>query len=467
MQIKEIVLYGKNGKIRKVEFHLGATNIITGDSTTGKSSLVDILEYCFGSDTCTIPAGPIRETVDWYGVLLQMKNERIFIARKNPNPGKNSSTKAYFEKNAKLTSPSKTPHENITTDVVRNKLTSEIGIPSELKLSISKNMNVPISVNFNHSSLFCFQYQSEIASKKILFHRQDEEWIPKTLSVVTPYFLGAIPDNLMMLEFELMKIRRELFRLEQEEKEYASIRGEGISKTIGLIAEAKEYGLIPSNTQLGDIKHNQKILEKAAKSQIESLDLPKDSRLFELQEKIKKTDKELSYLDEKISDLKKAHEEIASYATEMEFQKQRLDTLGLFDILKHDSTVCPLCESELKTKISQVNSINNSIQDLAKSLEGTQKEKPHIQKYLNSLEDKREKIIFDRNQLLTQINSILKYHQKEQDLRNIQMMKSEIIGKIKFWLENVDASDENLGLKNTIKNKNKKLRKLRRFLMIV
>lgn len=464
MQIKEIVLYGKNGKIRKLEFHLGATNIIVGDSTTGKSSLVDILEYCLGSDTCSVPEGPIRDTVEWYGVLLQMKKEQIFIARKNPIAGKNSSTKAYFEKGVNLSPPSKIQDENFTIDVIRKKLTSEIGISSELKLSISKNMNLPISVNFNHGSLFCFQYQSEIASKKILFHRQDEEWIPRTLTVTTPYFLGAIPENLMTLEFELIKTRRELFRLEQELKEYSSIQGEGISKAIGLIAEAKEYGLISPDTQLGDIKKNQKILQEASKAKINSIKTPENKQFFELQEKMRNLDKELSDLDEKIHDVKKAHEEITSYSTEMEFQKERLDSLNIFDITKKTSSTCPLCESKLEEEISQVNSIQNSIQNLAKSLEGIRKEKPNIQKYMNSLEDKRRKTIFNRDQILTQIDSILKIQQEEQNLRNIQMLKSEIIGKIKFWLESVDISDENSALKNTIKNKKQKIEEIEKIL---
>ena len=49
MQIKTISLYGKNGERRDVDFELSTVNIITGASKRGKTSLIDIVEYCLGA----------------------------------------------------------------------------------------------------------------------------------------------------------------------------------------------------------------------------------------------------------------------------------------------------------------------------------------------------------------------------------------------------------------------------------
>ena len=43
MQIRELVLYGYNGKVRHLPFALGKVNIITGRSKSGKSSIGDII----------------------------------------------------------------------------------------------------------------------------------------------------------------------------------------------------------------------------------------------------------------------------------------------------------------------------------------------------------------------------------------------------------------------------------------
>lgn len=70
MQIKAIVLYGKNGQKRILPFNTGEVNIITGKSKTGKSVIGDIIDYCFGGSSCNIAEGFVRECVEWYGLQL-------------------------------------------------------------------------------------------------------------------------------------------------------------------------------------------------------------------------------------------------------------------------------------------------------------------------------------------------------------------------------------------------------------
>lgn len=68
MQISKIVLY-KDGEHRRiVPFAKGKVNIIVGDSKTGKSALIDIVDYCLGSGSCHIASGVIRDNVNWFAV---------------------------------------------------------------------------------------------------------------------------------------------------------------------------------------------------------------------------------------------------------------------------------------------------------------------------------------------------------------------------------------------------------------
>ena len=48
-QILDIVLYSKKGESRVVQLQPGALNIITGASKTGKTALIEIIDYCLGS----------------------------------------------------------------------------------------------------------------------------------------------------------------------------------------------------------------------------------------------------------------------------------------------------------------------------------------------------------------------------------------------------------------------------------
>jgi hypothetical protein len=65
MQICDIVLYSRTGERRILPLRVGGVNIITGESRTGKSALIDIVDYCLGRNPCNIPVGPIRDTVAW------------------------------------------------------------------------------------------------------------------------------------------------------------------------------------------------------------------------------------------------------------------------------------------------------------------------------------------------------------------------------------------------------------------
>src|SRR3954469_12553939 len=86
MQILEIVLYGRKGGKRVLALKPGEVNIITGQSHTGKSALIQIVSYCLGGTTCHVPTGRIVDAVSWFGLLIQSGTELIFVARPNPFP---------------------------------------------------------------------------------------------------------------------------------------------------------------------------------------------------------------------------------------------------------------------------------------------------------------------------------------------------------------------------------------------
>lgn len=48
MIIGAIILYSHSGAQRELTFKTSGLNIITGDSKTGKSAIIDIIDYCLG-----------------------------------------------------------------------------------------------------------------------------------------------------------------------------------------------------------------------------------------------------------------------------------------------------------------------------------------------------------------------------------------------------------------------------------
>src|SRR5882724_12740697 len=97
IQILAIVLYSHDGQRRSVAIHAGAVSIITGASKTGKSALVDIVDYCFGAGECRVPEGPIRRSVSWFGLRLQLDSGQAFVARRCPDARSVSNEDCFVE----------------------------------------------------------------------------------------------------------------------------------------------------------------------------------------------------------------------------------------------------------------------------------------------------------------------------------------------------------------------------------
>ena len=94
--INSIILWPRNieHSPRCLSFDSEAVNIITGASRTGKSALIPIIDYCLGSDKCTIPVDIIRDACSWFGVLFDMENEQMLLCRREP--GNKGSTDDMF-----------------------------------------------------------------------------------------------------------------------------------------------------------------------------------------------------------------------------------------------------------------------------------------------------------------------------------------------------------------------------------
>ncbi|MCK4629120.1 MAG: AAA family ATPase, partial [Sedimentisphaerales bacterium] len=63
--IRYIGVTDKNDCVHAVSFTSGV-NIITGRSSTGKSALIEIFDYCFGSSDFTVPEGVITDCTEIY-----------------------------------------------------------------------------------------------------------------------------------------------------------------------------------------------------------------------------------------------------------------------------------------------------------------------------------------------------------------------------------------------------------------
>ena len=80
--------FRQGGEPRDLEFFNDKVNVITGDSSTGKSSVLKIIDYCLLSERSTIVEDVINENVAWYGRCFHLNGHDYVIARKSPVNGR-------------------------------------------------------------------------------------------------------------------------------------------------------------------------------------------------------------------------------------------------------------------------------------------------------------------------------------------------------------------------------------------
>src|SRR5258708_3438900 len=247
MQILEVVLYNRNGAKRVLYLRPGEVNIITGQSHTGKSALIQIVSYCLGGSRCDVPAGRIVDTVGWFGLLLQIGSEKIFVARENPFPERSSTATAFMVRSVSE-SPSVAPSvANMDLGTFEDNLTRIVGISANLHVPPPGSTRHALAANIRHALFYCFQHQTEIATNQALFHRQQgqaADFLSQAVKDTLPYFLGAIQENELALEEQLAFARRELRQLEAESRQNEQIRGVGVAKAQALLQEPVAVGLL-------------------------------------------------------------------------------------------------------------------------------------------------------------------------------------------------------------------------------
>lgn len=464
MQIRELILYGYNGKRRCLSFNLGEVNIITGESKTGKSVIGDIIEYCLGGYSCNIADGIVRDNVEWYGLLLQFEYERVFVARKNPDKGKQTSDKCYIETGEKIEVPEYS-ELSATLDVsaIEEILSRRIGISENLHVPPKGQTRQPIEANIRHALLYCFQDQDEIAAKNFLFHRQIENFMPQTIKDTLPYFLGAVDETAVFLRSEKDRINRILTLEKHKLEEKQKLIGEKSLRAVSLFKEAQQIGLIDESVQIEKQNFLQlyNILQQTINQNLNIAENHSSMKqVLILQDKIQKIRDELENIEIKLDNAKKFSEEALDYFGEVSYQKKRLESIGLFEQLNFDSGKCPLCSATLENPLPSVEMIKMSIFKLDESIKNVTKEDPKLIEYISSLENEREKKINNIKTLEAEIDGLYQQNNDFEQTKDVYIRKGKVMGRISFWLESVENDNEEKTQELKIKDLEKHIKEI-------
>jgi hypothetical protein len=245
MKIRSIHIYSHDGQRRDLTFKVDGLNVITGRSSTGKSALSEIIEYCMGRSSFNVPEGIIRDKVAWFAVIYQFEKEQVLVAKPTPSGSGASCSTVMLRRGAQLQAPEFDDLSvNADDESIVELLSRLLGIPenrTEVALEHSRNS---YDTNVKHTFYYLFQKQGLVANKDQLFYRQNEQFQSQAIRDTLPILLGVSSNDRYELESKMRLAQRDL-RINQKKLDLA--RGAVDTsqvQAISLYSEAKTVGVI-------------------------------------------------------------------------------------------------------------------------------------------------------------------------------------------------------------------------------
>jgi hypothetical protein len=393
--------------------------------------------------------------VAWYGILFDKDGEGIFIARKNPEPGTKVSDQIYLRRGVdQVPVDIKSFSKNATADAIKNVLSNALGIAENEHRPPDGQTRNPLQANSHHSLLFCLQAQDEVASRRFLFHRQGEQWLPQTIRDTLPYFLGAMDEDRFYKQMLFDNAKKRLRKLERQLTEAQAIEDGDFSRARRFLGEAKRVGLLDRDVREPEVRYQAvKLLQEALTNVQSTSNIITDdpqADLEELYEQRRSFRNQLTSWKEEIRDVKVLLSEASGFEREATEQRSRLTSIGL---IKHnqETSICPVCENHLTQLPPSVRDIQELLTDISDQLVVVQKDNPRLHERLSKLENNRSEVEDKLREVQRTITARVQENERLRAQQDIFIQRAQVAGRIDLYLETLPTITGDDGLKSQIR----------------
>lgn len=459
--IHEIGVIDKQGIKHPVNFKAGL-NVVTGKSSTGKSALIEIFDYCFGSDEYTIPKGVITKSAAIYYVALAVNEQNLVVAR-DPD----IASKAFFRRVETFR----------TAEIDREYFNSSYFRPlSEFKKHLRDffldiddvdgslvakayrgNRKAP-TPSIRSFSSFMLQHQNLVANKHALFYRFDEKEKRDQAIEHTKIFLGFVNQKFFHLSQEKERLSAEVKRLERQ-KETNKRTAESYKQKVGPVL-SQLYALM-------GFKDAPLLLDKVlrhpqdAKDQLDGI-IVADKINYNSDAMTQRYDQLKLARNQKTSELRKLQRQASSISKHIQEEERFVDNVRQFRSPKHvhiSASVCPFCHTEKDSLRQSAEKLHQAITKVSGNLAQARPMKAKFESSLIELRRSTEAVSRALTELNQQITEVEKANQQLTEQKSLY--ESIIMQKAKLFalLDTLNMADD-AELEKEIKVLIKQLKKI-------
>jgi chaperonin cofactor prefoldin len=450
MKIQSIFIYSHDGQKRVILFDVDALNIITGRSSTGKSALSEIIEYCMGRSTFNVPEGVIRDKVSWFGVIYQFEHDQVLVAKPTPAAEYTSCTKAMLRRGKNLTPPEfEELAVNSDDDAVVTTLSNLLGIP-ENRTSVALEHSRPsYPANVKHSFYYLFQKQGIVANKDQLLYRQNEPHQPQTIRDTLPILLGATSADQYELEARLRTARRDLklnAKLLDEDRDFVDTL---YNKVISLLSEAKAVGIVKPLGTVGTADDILEILRQLSKWKPGAIQEEDTGRISELESSLSELRENRQEIERKLETARQFSEKAGGYTSEANEQRDRLSSIkALPKNPKTGEWQWPFCEDNLGISSPIAEALLAELQSLEEEIRMVVGDRPKLEAYMV---EQKEAIRLLAEEIRTkelELSAAIAANEEIAEMGSRNNAAAKVVGRISLFLEGARPNEDQEALES-------------------
>ncbi|WP_334107525.1 DUF3732 domain-containing protein [Methylobacillus sp.] len=443
--IYEIGVIDKQGIKHIVNFKAGL-NVVTGKSSTGKSALIEIFDYCFGSDENTIPKGVITNSAAIYYVALAVNEQDMVIAR-DPD----IATKAFFRR-VETFNTAEIDRDYFAVSYFRplNEFKNHLrdffldidDVDESLAARANRRFNQKAPTpSIRSFSSFMLQHQNLVANKHALFYRFDEKEKRDQTIEHTKIFLGFVDQKFFLLSQEKERLSADARRLERQ-KETNKRMSDGYKQKVAPVL-SQLYALMGFKDEPLSLD---KVLRhpQDAKDQLDSIIVAEkinhnSDTMTQRYEQLKLA------RNQKTAELRKLQRQTASLNKHIQEEERFVDNVKQFNLPKHvhiSASVCPFCHTEKDSLRQSAEKLQQAITKVSGNLAQARPMKAKFESSLIEVQRSTEVVsraLAELNQLITEVEK-----ENQQLTEQKSLYESIIMQKAKLFalLDTLNMADD-------------------------
>lgn len=437
-QIKSIIFYSHDARFFTLDFKLNDVTIIVGESNSGKSAIIDTIDYTMGSSKCHIPVY-IRDRCSWVGILWIYEKTEVLICRRIPEFGTLSSEEVFFSVGSPLTLPTAADQlsANTNSDGALRKF------EQALLLADVNGEKQDVRISVKNALSYVIVGDDVIIDKTLLF-RGMKEWRPAVVDSL-PYFMGAVDETTAANEQKLKKLRTKLTKEESRRSAVQLEDESSITKAKELLIEAAEVGLVPQQASESMSKLEirgklEEIVQWVPGAETESNSSDQLAPLYIQEREFLRT---LSQLRAGQSAARSAIQSASQFAIVVEEQRAKLNLVELFKP-EHETETCPVCSSRLASTTADITAIYGMLAHIDGELEEVEQDRPQIDSYLATLDGQIAAEVDNLRRVRGQISAAVRQSQGNAAALQGDSRRMRVVGRVSFFLEQTTEDPDKL-----------------------